>query len=285
MSLVPKVKICVSSKCDKIDVYEETGIYNPNNLTGWGTPNIDTDDIKLSNVKIYDSAGNDLLQTIIFKDNPITIDVYTPVVGSPTPGNFLAKKDVEFTLSDGIFQIDYFVQTFGSCVVYDYEKDYSESTGDLVTLYYKNCDGVEKTFVFTDFPYIFSFCGTVGQTSTDIYTTEMKGETVINDFQGDVVEFNNTVTETVEDCGGDIYESSCYFLNICSLENCLNNLKSKIVGECNPDKIASLKNSIDQLEIIIYGIKSAFSCKDFDKAKTLIEAGTVICENICDSGC
>ena len=45
MSLEPKIKICIANDCKSINLYEQTGINNPNNPTGWGSPNINTDSI------------------------------------------------------------------------------------------------------------------------------------------------------------------------------------------------------------------------------------------------
>jgi hypothetical protein len=74
-------------------------------------------------------------------------------------------------------------------------------------------------------------------------------------------------------------------LFICNIENCLNTLIESVVKECNSNKLKELKTTIDQLEVIIYGIKTAFSCGDFLKVNNLIEASKVICDNICDCGC
>ena len=59
-------------------------------------------------------------------------------------------------------------------------------------------------------------------------------------------------------------------LFICNLENCLHSLKAKIVTECDSKTLSKLKDKIDQIELIIYGIKSAFSCGDFTTANKLI---------------
>jgi len=197
MALVPKIKFCITNKCDKVNLYEETSPYTvTNNTGGWGTPNPDTASITDAVVNIYDYTGNSLLESIPFFN--ATTDVYSGVAGAPTPGAFLAVSNYSWTQTDGIFKVEY-----------------------LVTV----DPGV-------------------------LYTNE---------------------TQRV--------------LFICNLENCLHSLKAKAVTECDSKSLSKLKDKIDQIELIIYGIKSAFSCGDFTTANSLIESGKKICDNLCDCGC
>ena len=286
MSLVPKIKVCILSSCDKIDIFEQTGIYNPNNLTGWGTPNINTNDIGESDVSIYDKTGNTLLHKFILKDN--TTDVYTSVVGSPTPGPFLAKSKEEIDFKDGIYQIDYNILTQKNCAIYNFYKESANSIeGFHSKLTYKDCNGNTQTHTFESAPFEFSFCGIKNQIFTDIYYFEEDSEgIVIYTELEDKIAFEENVTETNENCGeGDIYQSSCYLLNTCALEKCIKNLKTKAVNNCDAEKLTEIKNQIDQLELIFYGIKSAFSCKDFDTVESLLANAKIICDNLCDCGC
>jgi hypothetical protein len=58
-------------------------------------------------------------------------------------------------------------------------------------------------------------------------------------------------------------------------------LESKI----NPTlgfKFIKLKEQVDQMEIFMYGIKSAFACGDFDTVDTLLDAATKYCQTISD---
>lgn len=201
MSFIPKIKVCIEGSCDKINLFEETGIYNPNNLTGWGAPNPITSGIWGSEVRISDYTGNTLLETIILKDQ-LGIDVYTPVVGSPTPGPFLAVQDYEWTHQDGVYTIVYEVG------IGDKEED--------------------QTF---------------------------------------------------------FYNKSQKVLFTCNLESCIRSLKSKIIEECSSNQMSKIKTKIDQLEILYYGIKSAFSCDDIITVNNLLENAKIICDNLCDCGC
>lgn len=202
MALVPKINICINNKCDKIDVYEETGPYSlTNNPEGWSnsgtTPgHLDTSEIITAYLNIYDYLGNTLNTSITLKD-PI-IDVYVGVTGAPAPASFLAVQNVTWSQPDGIYKLVY----------------------------------------------------TITDGSSTIYTNETQHK-----------------------------------LFTCNLENCLASLKNKAITECSSDKLSKIKDKINQLEILIYGIQSAFSCADWEKAINLIASGTVICENLCDCGC
>lgn len=195
MNLDPKIKVCIGNDCDRINLYEQTGMYNPNNTSGWGNTNITTDDISIAEVKLYSHDSATIYETIILKNN--VIDVYSPVVGSPTPGSFLAIKNKGTEIVDGVYRVEY----------------------------------------------------------------------------------------SIEDINNVVYISNCYILNICGIEKCLQKLKDNIIGECSAQKKKELKEKIDVLEIIIYGIESSFSCKDFNIVDELIENAQIICDNICGCGC
>ncbi len=108
MALVPKIKFCITNKCDKVNLYEETSPYTAtNNTGGWGTPNPDTASITDAVVNIYDYTGNSLLESIPFFN--ATTDVYSGVAGAPTPGAFLAVSNYSWTQTDGIFKVEYLV--------------------------------------------------------------------------------------------------------------------------------------------------------------------------------
>lgn len=202
MALVPKIDVCIQSKCDKIDVYENTGPYDAsNNPEGWsnsGTTSghIDTSEIETADLRIFDYLQNTLYQTITLKDT-VSVDVYTGVTGAPAPASFLAAKGVTWEQADGVFKL--------------------------------------------------------------VYTIDDGSNTYTNETQ--------------------------FKLFICNLENCLASLKAKAVTECDGNNLSKIKDKINQLEILILGIQSAFSCNDMETAISLIANGTTICENLCDCGC
>lgn len=71
----------------------------------------------------------------------------------------------------------------------------------------------------------------------------------------------------------------------CNIESCINLKKQKVVTECDPRKLDRLKSELDQLEVILLGIESAFSCGDFKTTVNLITSATSICNNQCDTDC
>ena len=202
MALVPKINICIQSKCDKIDVYEETGPYSlTNNPEGWKSSvalpgNIDTSEITTADLKIYDHLQNTLYTTIVLKD-AVSVDVYSGVTGAPAPGSFLAVKNSAWTQPDGVYKLVY----------------------------------------------------------------------------------------TIVSAAGSFTNETQYSLLICNIKNCLNGLKAKAVTECSTEKLSDIKDNINQLEVLIYGIESAFSCNDMTTAINLIANAKTICDNLCDCGC
>tara|TARA_R110002012_G_scaffold195255_1_gene363459 strand:- start:221 stop:826 length:606 start_codon:yes stop_codon:yes gene_type:complete len=197
MALIPKINICVNSKCTSIDVYEETSPYHVStNPGGWKNSssvaaNIDTSQITEATLTIFDHTGVTLHTTVTLTS------VYAGVAGAPEPGRFLAASAVSFTQGDGVYRLKYKV---------------------------------------------------VGNSTT----------------------FHN---------------SPQYELITCGIESCLDSLKGKIATECDSKTIQKTKENIDQIELILYGIQTAFSCSDFVTATSLIASAKTICDNLCDCGC
>ena len=200
MALVPKINICVNTKCASIDVYEETSPYHAtNNPEGWRNSSagawLDTSEITAASLGIYDYTGTTLHTTVTLKSGGV--DVYAGVIGAPAPGRFLAASAAAFTYGDGVYKLVY----------------------------------------------------TVAKNAT-VYTNEPQ-----------------------------------YELVTCSIVECINGLKAKLVTECDGVKLIDTKEKIDQLELILYGIETAFSCADFVTATSLIASAKTICDNLCDCGC
>jgi hypothetical protein len=187
MSLVPIISLSLGRKCDKITLTESTNVYSINNEGGWGTPNIDTTTITLSEVKVYDYLGTTLLQTFDL----------TGLYPSATPSEFIILNETSWTQADGIFQIRY------------------EITED------------------------------------------------------DTIYRNETTHE----------------LFLCNLCNCLDKLIARLIKTCDTHKVKDLKTQVDQMEIFIYGIKSAFSCADFETANKILAAASIYCQTLSDCGC
>lgn len=125
---------------------------------------------------------------------------------------------------------------------------------------------------------------------TDVYAGVVgapapSGFFAVNDSEWAEVDGIYKLVYTINSSSASYTNETQFKLFICNLENCLANLKAKSVTECDAKTLANIKDKIDQLEVIIYGIKSAFSCADWDTANTLISNGTIICDNLCDCGC
>lgn len=74
-------------------------------------------------------------------------------------------------------------------------------------------------------------------------------------------------------------------LFICNLCNCMQDLITKMLNACDSPTVDKLKTQVDQMEVFIYGIQSAFSCGDFDTATSILESATVYCQTLSDCGC
>jgi hypothetical protein len=71
----------------------------------------------------------------------------------------------------------------------------------------------------------------------------------------------------------------------CNLCNCLDKLIQRLVKACDTKKVQELKLQVDQIEILLYGIQTAFSCGDFETATTILESATTYCQTLSDCGC
>lgn len=95
MALKPTIKACSVEDCTKLRVTDTTGAYNdPDNLTGWGSPNIDADD-----------AG--FVATITVNGTEFTV---TDEVPSTVTGDF-TFDDITVSLPDGWNTITYTLDT------------------------------------------------------------------------------------------------------------------------------------------------------------------------------
>ena len=59
----------------------------------------------------------------------------------------------------------------------------------------------------------------------------------------------------------------------------------KLINACDSLKVKELKEKVDQMEIFIYGIQSAFACGDFDTADNILTAASTYCQTLSNCGC
>lgn len=88
------------------------------------------------------------------------------------------------------------------------------------------------------------------------------------------------------DSHGTIYKNKTqHVLFLCNLCACKEALIVKLIKACDSETVTKLKQQVDQLEIFMYGIKSAFACNDFTTVNKLIGAASAYCQTISDCGC
>jgi len=82
----------------------------------------------------------------------------------------------------------------------------------------------------------------------------------------------------------DTYSNTTYQLFLCNLCNCRDNLIVKLIDACSVPAVKQLKDQVDQMEIFIYGIQTAFGCQDFDTADSILTAAATYCQTLTDCG-
>lgn len=93
------------------------------------------------------------------------------------------------------------------------------------------------------------------------------------------------VVYSVDD-GTNIYTNDTqYELFLCNLCNCKNSLVLKVIKECDSTKLKSLNEYLDQIEVFIYGIQTAFACGNFSQATSILTNATLYCKTVSDCNC
>lgn len=271
MALIPKISASISGKCNAITLTEETKPYNAsNNPGGWGTPNIDTAAIDLAYVSFYpfssppatiNASGTGTISGTTFTDVSHlsgTFQVGQTLVGAGiAPGTtIVALLTGTGSNNGGTYQVS-ISQTVTSTPI----------TGiSVVANYYlKNTTvNVYSTAPGAPTPYIFD--ALIDQTWSN---------------PDGIYEVVYTVIRA-----GIIYKNKKYHeLFLCNLCNCKEALIARLVKACDRLEVEKLKTQVDQIEVFIYGIQSAFSCGDFTTATSLLEAATKYCSLVSDCGC
>lgn len=81
------------------------------------------------------------------------------------------------------------------------------------------------------------------------------------------------------------YSDTTHELFLCNLCNCKDKLIARLVKACDTEAVKKLKTQVDQMEIFIYGIQSAFSCGDFATATTILASASTFCQTLSDCNC
>jgi hypothetical protein len=271
MALIPKISASISGTCTKITLTEETKPYNAvDNLGGWGAPNINTAAITLAYVSFYpisippsvvNASGTGTISGTVFTDVAHLSGTFQ--VGQTLVGLGIASGTVITALltgtganNGGTYQVN-ISQTVTSTPI----------TGiSIVANYYLKNTTVDVYATAPGVPTPYIFDALVDQTWSNPDGIYQVDYTVIR---------NST-----------IYKNKKYHeLFLCNLCNCKDALIARLVKACDRLEVEKLKTQVDQMEVFIYGIQSAFSCGDFTTATKLLEAATKYCSLVSDCGC
>ena len=271
MALIPKISASLSGKCNLITLTEETRPYDAtNNVGGWGTPNINTAVIDLAYVSFYplstppvavNASGTGTISGTTFTDTSHLSGTFQ--VGQTLVGAGVAPGTVIVALltgtganNGGTYQVN-ISQTVSSTPI----------TGiSVVANYYLKNNTVN---VYTSAP-----------GAPTPYVFDALVEQTWNNPDG-IYQIVYTVVRA-----NTIYKNKTHHeLFLCNLCNCKDSLIAKLVKACDALEIEKLKTQVDQMEVFIYGIQSAFSCGDFTTASKLLEAATKYCSTVSDCGC
>jgi hypothetical protein len=270
MALVPKISVSFTGKCNKVTLVENTKPYETANPGGWGTPNINTAAIDLAYVSFYplsnppalvNASGTGTISGTTFTDTSHLSGTFQ--VGQTLVGSGVAPGTVIVALltgtganNGGTYQVN-ISQSVSSTPI----------TGISVAANYylkNNTVNVYTSAPGAPTPYVFD--ALVEQTWNNpdgIY------QVVYIVVRANTIYKNKTHHE----------------LFLCNLCNCKDALIAKLVKACDTLEIEKLKTQVDQMEVFIYGIQSAFSCGDFTTASKLLEAATKYCSTVSDCGC
>jgi hypothetical protein len=272
MALNPKISVSLNNKCNKITIVEETGPYvSVANEGGWGTPNINTAAISYADVQFFNSnqtpaiaaSGTGTISGTTFTD--VTHISGTFAIGQTLTGvGVTAGTTITALLTGtganngGTYTVN-IAQVTASTTI----------SGNLMTQNYILKDGSTDVYV-----------GVAGAPTPGRFTALLENAWAGSDgiFQVVYSIVSGAVTYT---------NTKQHQLFLCNLCNCKDGLIVKLIDACDTETVQELKTQVDQMEIYIYGIQSAFSCGDFDTAEAILTAATTYCTTLtgCASNC
>ena len=270
MALKPKISASLNNKCDKITIQEETGPYVlSTNDGGWGAPNIDTSAIVFADVQFFNTdqtpdaqaSGTGTISGTTFTD--VTHISGNFAVGQTLTGVGVAAGTKIVALltgtganNGGTYEVN-IPQTVASTTINGNLMVNNYVLKDTVVDIYASVAGAPTPGAFTAFSEV-AWSGADGIYQI-VYTVQDATDTYKNDKQ--------------------------FTLFLCNLCNCKDKVVLALIDACDEESVQKYKTYVDQMEVYIYGIKSAFSCGDFDTAEAILTAATTYCNNICLSNC
>lgn len=268
MALLPKISSSLSGKCNLISFTEQTNPYvTTTNTGGWGSPNIDTDDIQYASVAFYNleqtpailASGNGTIVGNVFTD--VTHLAGTFAIGQALIAPGIAPGTV----------ITAFLTGNGTNNGGTYQVNISQP----ISLTVINGVSVTSQYIFKDVT-----------TSIDLYANVVSAPTpgsfpILTDATWNNPDGIYQLVYTIIGPDDEIYTNETqHVLFLCNLCNCKDALVLKLINACDTPTVNKLKEQVDQMEIFIYGIKSAFACADFDTADNILNAASTFCETI-----
>ena len=268
MALKPKISASLNNKCNKITITEETGPYViANNDGGWGTVNIDTSAIIHADVQFFNTdqtpdpqaSGTGTITGTVFTD--VTHTSGTFAVGQTLTGVGVAADTKITALLTGTGAND------GGT----YEVSIPQSVASTVI----NGNLMVNNYSLKD-------------SSTDVYSTVAGAPTpgafvAISEASWSGPDGIYQMIYRIQDATNTYENDKQHVLFLCNLCNCKDSLIVRLIDACDTETVETLKTQVDQMEIYIYGIESAFSCGDFDTAEAILTAATTYCNTL--SGC
>lgn len=271
MALKPKISASLNNKCDKITIQEETGPYVlTTNNGGWGTPNINTSAIVYADVQFFNSdetpnvqaSGTGTISGTTFTD--VTHISGTFKVGQTLTGVGVAAGTKITALLTGTGSNN------GGTYTVSIPQTVASTTinGNVLTQNFILKDGTTDVYA-----------GVAGAPTPAAFTALSEVAWSGNDGVYRIV-------YKVQDASNTYENDKQYVLFLCNLCNCKDNLIVKLIDACDEETVEKLKTYVDQMEIYIYGIQSAFSCGDFDTAEAILAAATTYCNTLdeCNTG-
>ena len=266
MALVPKISLTLGNKCNLVTLTEETGPYNiSTNSTGWGGPNIDTSDIDYAFVNLY----------------PFT---YTPTQNAASTGEILGTVFTDTLHLSGSFAVGQYLSGPGV------------APGTMITALLTgtgtNNGGTYQVNISQTVTYPTTIIGTMAlnqfvlkSNTVDVYAAQLNAPTpcpftALVDQPWNQADGIFQVVYSIYDNTTLYQNAKSYELFICNICSCKDQLVVALIEACDSITVKKLKDQVDQMEIFIYGIQSAFSCGDFDTATAIIEAAGKYCETI-----
>ena len=276
MALVPKISVSFTGKCNKVTLVENTKPYEAANLGGWGTPNINTSVITLAYVSFYptstppsaiNASGTGSISGNVFTDTTHLSGTFA--IGQTLVGTGIATGTT----------ITGFLTGTGS----NNGGTYTVSIAQTVTVTTISGLSISANYYLKN-------------GSTNVYATATGAPipgsfTAINEASWTNPDGVYQVVYTIQASTFTFKNKTQHVLFLCNLCNCKDALVVKLLNACDTKAVIKLKEQVDQMEIFMYGIKSAFACGDFDTVETLLDASTKYCQTISDcadcgcSGC